>query len=62
VRTLGAYLDNYGSLTRTAEALHLHRNSVAYRIKRIFELLDADPDEPDERLILQLACRARLLG
>jgi sugar diacid utilization regulator len=61
VRTLNAYLDNQGSLSQTARALNLHRNSVAYRIQRIFEMLEANPDDPDERLILQLACRARTL-
>jgi DNA-binding PucR family transcriptional regulator len=62
IRTLAAYLDNQGSLSRAAKALHLHRNSVAYRIERIFELLEIDPEDPDERLLLQLACRARSLG
>ncbi|HSV66757.1 MAG TPA: helix-turn-helix domain-containing protein [Mycobacteriales bacterium] len=61
VRTLQVYLDNRGSLARTAELLHLHRNSVAYRLKRIFELLTVDPEDPDDRLLLQLACRARLM-
>src|SRR5262249_57707804 len=61
VRTLQVYLDSWGSLARTAEVMHLHRNSVAYRLKRIFELLDVDPEDPDDRLLLQLACRARLM-
>jgi DNA-binding PucR family transcriptional regulator len=45
-----------------AKALHLHRNAVAYRIKRIFDLLDLDPRDPDQRLALHLACRARELA
>jgi hypothetical protein len=28
----------------------------------ITELLDVDFEDPDQRLVLQLACRARLLG
>ncbi|MCK8615322.1 PucR family transcriptional regulator [Gordonia sp. C13] len=59
IRTLQAYLDNHGSLSRAAEELHLHRNSVAYRIERIFAALDVEPDNPDDWLLLQLACRAR---
>ncbi|MDS1116730.1 helix-turn-helix domain-containing protein [Gordonia westfalica] len=59
IRTLQAYLDNHGSLSRTAEDLHLHRNSVAYRIERIFAALEVEPDNPDDWLLLQLACRAR---
>jgi sugar diacid utilization regulator len=61
IHTLQVYLDQQGSLARAAEVLHLHRNAVRYRIRRIFELLDVDADEPDQRLILQLACRARSL-
>jgi hypothetical protein len=62
MHTLRCYLDHEGSLTRAAEELHLHRNAVAYRISRIFEALGVDRDDPDTRLLLQLACRARSLG
>lgn len=62
IRTLEAFLDNQSSLARTAAVLHLHRNAVAYRIKRIFSLLEVDPDDPDQRLLLHLACRARALS
>lgn len=61
LETLQTYLDHAGSLSRTAEAMHLHRNAVAYRIKNIMKLLDVDPEEPDQRLMLHLACRAQLL-
>ena len=49
-------------MTRTGERLNLHRNAVAYRIRQAFELLDVDEDNPDDRLLLQLACRARESG
>ena len=62
IRTLATYLDQQGSIIRTAEVLHLHRNAVAYRLRRITELLDVDLDDPDQRLALQLACRAQLLA
>jgi sugar diacid utilization regulator len=62
IRTLATYLDQQGSIIRTAEVLHLHRNAVAYRLRRITDLLDVDLDDPDQRLALQLACRARLLA
>ncbi|MBW0089144.1 helix-turn-helix domain-containing protein [Pseudonocardia sp. KRD-184] len=61
IRTLQAYLDNHGSLSRAASELHLHRNSVAYRVDRIFAELDVDQNNPDDWLLLQLACRARSL-
>ncbi|HEX3520357.1 MAG TPA: helix-turn-helix domain-containing protein [Solirubrobacteraceae bacterium] len=59
IQTLHVYLDQRGSFTKTAKLLNLHRNAVAYRINRIFELLDVDRDNPDDLLLLQLACRAR---
>jgi sugar diacid utilization regulator len=61
IRTLAAYLDEHGSIIRTAQKLHLHRNAVANRLRGITELLEMDLDDPDQRLALQLACRARLL-
>jgi hypothetical protein len=62
VKTLHVYLDNQGSLSRTAEVLSLHRNAVAYRVNKAFSLLDVDRDNPDDLLLLQLACRARDLS
>jgi sugar diacid utilization regulator len=62
IQTLAAYLDEQGSIVKTAQKLHLHRNAVANRLRGITELLDIDLDDPDQRLALQLACRARLLA
>ncbi|HEY1320839.1 MAG TPA: helix-turn-helix domain-containing protein [Streptosporangiaceae bacterium] len=61
IRTLAAYLDEQGSIVKTAQKLHLHRNAVANRLRGITELLEVDLEDPDQRLALQLACRARLL-
>ena len=46
--TLGTYLIMNCDQTRCAEALHIHRNSLIYRINRIQELLDIDLN--DDRL------------
>lgn len=62
IHTLHVYLDQRGSLTKTAKLLNLHRNAVAYRINRIFDLLDVDRTNPDDLLLVQLACRARELA
>jgi sugar diacid utilization regulator len=62
IQTLHVYLDQQGSMSRTAERMNMHRNAVSYRIHQIFELLDVDPDNPDDLLLLQLACRARELA
>jgi sugar diacid utilization regulator len=62
INTLHVFLDARGSLSRAAEVLHLHRNAVAYRIDRIFSQLEVDRENPDDWLLLELACRARRLG
>lgn len=59
--TLSAYLDAQGSLKAVAGRLHLHPNAVAYRIRRIEEILAMDLSDPDVRFALHLACRVRLL-
>ena len=58
IETLRVYLDCWGSLSRSGAVLHLHPNAVAHRMKRIRALLPADLDDPDQRLALQIACRA----
>ena len=56
-RTLQVYLAKERSQSRTADALHLHRNTLTYRLQRIRELLDCDPDDDDVRLHLLLSFR-----
>ena len=41
---------------------HLGRSAVSCRLRRSTALPGVDLDDPDERLALHLACRARLLG
>ena len=53
-QTLAAYLDNAGNSPRTAQALHIHRTSLYYRLGRIRELTGVDLDDGQTRLSLQL--------
>lgn len=53
--TLHIYIKNERSLTRTAEELKLHRNSLLYRIQRLKELIGDDLDDPMVRLHLLLS-------
>lgn len=55
--TLRTYLATGRNISATADALHLHRNSVRYRIDRIIGQLSVDLDDPDERLLVELGCR-----
>ena len=58
LETLRAYLDCGRNIAATADALHVHSNTVRYRIERVLERLGLDLDEPDQRLMLELGTRA----
>jgi sugar diacid utilization regulator/putative methionine-R-sulfoxide reductase with GAF domain len=59
VRTLDAYLGNDRHLERSARALHVHPNTLRYRITRIQEVLGVDLRDVDTRFLLELALRVR---
>jgi purine catabolism regulator len=54
--TLGAYLDG-GGVGEAAITLGIHRNTVAYRLRRIEALTGWDLTDPDLRVALLLALR-----
>jgi hypothetical protein len=56
--TLEIYLDSACVTKQTAERLHIHRNSVVYRLRRIESVAQVDLNDADTRLLLQLALRA----
>lgn len=62
VRTLRAYFDCGGILTRAKEELHVHVNTVVQRLDRIQALLGPDWNTPEQTLELQLALRLHLLS
>ena len=57
LQTLEAYLATNGSPTDAAERLHLHRNTVLYRLGRIEDLLGVDLRDAEVRLGLHLALK-----
>ncbi|WP_382303668.1 PucR family transcriptional regulator [Herbiconiux sp. UC225_62] len=59
VHTLSVYLDSGGNYDRTAQALTIHRSTLRYRLGRIRELSGRDLADPDTRLNLHIAVRAR---
>ncbi|MFJ2773209.1 helix-turn-helix domain-containing protein [Streptomyces sp. NPDC087300] len=59
LHTLETYLAHNGSWARTAEALHLHVNTVHYRIQRIETLTGRDLSRLDHKLDLYAALRCR---
>jgi hypothetical protein len=61
LKTLIAYLNEFGALEATAAKLYVHRNSLRYRLLRINELTGWDLNDPEQRFHLDLACRAWLV-
>jgi len=55
LNTLHCYLQNNGNSKRTTEALFIHRSTLRYRLEKIEELLQIDLDNPDNRLLIQIA-------
>jgi purine catabolism regulator len=59
LETLDAYFANNCNAFQAARQLHLHRNSMLYRLRRVGELLGQDLENPDVRLSLQVALKGR---
>jgi sugar diacid utilization regulator len=57
VSTLRAYVQSGFNLTRSAELLNVHPNTVVYRLRRIKELSGRDPQDADDLLLLFLGLK-----
>jgi carbohydrate diacid regulator len=55
IQTLEAFFNFDMSLTRTAETLKIHRNTLVYRLDRITETLGLDPRAFDDAVQIKLA-------
>lgn len=59
--TLLSWLDNQGVVKEAAEALHVHPQTVRYRLAQLRELFGDDLDDPRARYELLLVLRGRRL-
>jgi purine catabolism regulator len=59
VDTLDAFFYCHGNLSQTAVRLHIHRNTLTYRLERIAAITRLDLNDPDARFSLQLALKLR---
>jgi PucR family transcriptional regulator, proline-responsive transcriptional activator len=57
-QTLYVYLKNNHSMTRAAEELFIHRNTLRYRLEKIVELIGIDLDENDNSFKLYYAYKS----
>lgn len=63
VNTLEAFFECHGNHVRTAQRLHLHRNTLLYRLDRARNVLGVDLDDAETRLALQVALKiGRVIG
>jgi hypothetical protein len=60
--TLDAWLRHRGRTEAVAKALHVHPQTVRYRLARLRELFGQSLEDPDARFELELALRARRLA
>lgn len=58
ITSLRAYLDRFGDVRSAATTLHIHPNTLRYRIRRLQELTGMDLDDPATRLVVALSLRA----
>jgi sugar diacid utilization regulator len=59
VETLDCWLHQFGDVTSTAERLHVHKNTLRYRLRRIEEVSGVALDDPEQRFELMLEFRVR---
>lgn len=56
--TLRAYLDQRGNAAAMATQLHLHPQTVRYRLRQLRELFPEELDDPEARFEIELALRS----
>ena len=61
LETLEGFFRCNGNLSETARSMHLHRNSLLYRLGRVEELLGRSLEDAELRLSLQIALKIRVL-
>ncbi|HFQ94890.1 MAG TPA: hypothetical protein ENK32_12820 [Anaerolineae bacterium] len=55
--TMDAYFEHHGNISKTAESLFIHRNTLLYRLERIQDLTGHDLNQANMRLGLHLALK-----
>jgi hypothetical protein len=61
LETLAAWLEHHGSVPDVARAIHVHPQTVRYRLNQLRDRFGDDLDDPDARFELMVVTRARSL-
>jgi DNA-binding PucR family transcriptional regulator len=59
VETLERYLQRFGDVRAAADEMHIHPNTLRYRVRRAEAILGMSIEDPDNRLLLQIQLLAR---
>ncbi|MBP1931402.1 PucR family transcriptional regulator [Ammoniphilus resinae] len=62
LHTLEVYFDCAGKVNAAANVLHIHPNTLAYRLKRIAEVAQLNLDDPNQRFSMFLDIKLLKLG
>jgi DNA-binding PucR family transcriptional regulator len=57
IATLRAFVNAGFNITKSAESLSVHPNTVVYRLRRIRKITGRDPHMPDDLLLFQLGLK-----
>lgn len=57
IETLEGFFRCNGNLSETARTMHMHRNTLLYRLSRIEEIIGHSLEDPELRLSLQIALK-----
>ena len=60
--TLAAWFDAFGDVRVAAERLHVHPNTVRYRVRKAVAVSGIDLDDPDARLMAAVMLRTGALS
>ena len=60
LETLKAFFDNNLSISKTAQVIYVHRNTLLYRLRRVKEITGLDPKKFDDAVQLRLALKMRI--
>jgi len=60
LETLKAFFDNNLSISKTAQVIYAHRNTLLYRLRRVKEITGLDPKKFDDAVQLRMALKMRV--